>query len=89
MVHYNSKYDNISAAIADNQTDSVAVVGIFIREVMPWDQFHRVVDSESIIKLKKAANELAKPWKGPEDPSIAHRTRRRSESYLSFQSKFL
>ena len=70
MVHYNSKYDNISAAIADNQTDSLAVVGIFIREVMPWDQFHRVVDSESIIKLKKAANELAKPWKGPEDPSI-------------------
>ena len=65
MVHYNSNYDNISAAIADNQTDSLAVVGIFIREVMPWDQFRGVMDSETITNLKMAANELSQPRRGP------------------------
>ena len=67
LVHYNSNYDNISAAIADNQNDSLAVVGIFMREVMQWDQFSSsgVMDSETITNLKMAANELSKPRKGP------------------------
>ena len=65
MVHYNSKYDNISEAIADNQTDSLSVVGIFLREVMPWDQFSGVTDSMTITNLKMAANELSKPRRGP------------------------
>ena len=65
MVHYNSRYDNISEAIADNQTDSLSVVGIFIREVMTWDQFRGVADSETVTNLKMAANELSKPRQGP------------------------
>ena len=65
LVHYNSKYDNISEAIADNQTDSLSVVGILLREVMPWDQFSGVTDSMTITNLKMAANELSKPRRGP------------------------
>ena len=65
LVHYNSNYDDISAAIADNQNDSLAVVGIFIREVMDWDQYSGVMDSDTITNLKMAANELSKPRRGP------------------------
>ena len=50
LVHYKSTYDNISAAIADNQTDSLAVVGIFLREADVWDQWKSGRDAESILQ---------------------------------------
>ena len=48
----------------DNQTNSLSVVGILIKEVTEFDQFN-VQDSESIKNLKKAAQYLARPHKGP------------------------
>merc|ERR1711935_111617 len=65
LVHYRSDYDNLTAAIADGQGNSLAVVGIFIQETMPWDQYHGVMDSETVNNLKMAANELSKPRRGP------------------------
>jgi len=66
LVHYRSDYDNLTAAIADGQGNSLAVVGIFIQETMPWDQYHGVKDSETVDNLKMAANELSKPRRGPD-----------------------
>ena len=65
MVHYRSDYDSLAAALADGQGNSLAVVGIFIEETEPWDQYHGVQDSETVDTLKKAANELSKPRRGP------------------------
>ena len=65
MVHYRSDYDNLTAALADGQGDSLAVVGIFIQETMPWDQYQSTMDSETVYNLKMAANELSKPRRGP------------------------
>ena len=70
MVHFRSDYDNLTAALADGQGDSLAVVGILIQEVMPWDQYHVVKDSETIYKLKMAAHELSKPRRGPAAASV-------------------
>ena len=69
LVHYKSTYDNISAAVADNQPDSLAVVGILIKEASHWDQFDHVRDSESVENLKKAALQLSRPYRGPQSPS--------------------
>ena len=68
LVHYKSTYDNISAAIADNQTDSLAVVGIFLREADVWDQWKSGRDAESILNLKTAALGLSRNWRGPTAP---------------------
>ena len=65
MVHYRSDYDNLTAALADGQGNSLAVVGIFIQETMEWDQYHVVMDSETMHSLKMAAHELSKPRRGP------------------------
>lgn len=65
LVHYHSDYDNISAAIAANMTHSLAVVGILINEDGPWDQHNVAMHSETINSWKKAANELARPKRGP------------------------
>ena len=70
MVHYKSTYDNISAAVADGQPDSLSVVGILVREAttrqVPW---RLAEDSDSVSNLRTAALELARPWKGPGVPS--------------------
>ena len=47
-MHYKATYDNISAAVADNQTDSLAVVGILIKEDTVWNQYHKVKGGNSI-----------------------------------------
>ena len=70
MVHYKSTYDNISAAIADNQIDSLAVVGIFLREATQWDQWRGVKDAESIQHLRAGALGLSRPWKGSAYPTV-------------------
>ena len=70
MVHYKSTYDNISAAIADNQTDSLAVVGIFLREATTWDQWNGGKDAESINNLRTAALGLSRNWRGPTAPHL-------------------
>ena len=70
MVHYKSTYDNISAAIADNQIDSLAVVGIFLREATQWDQWRGVKDAESIQHLRAGALGLSRPWKGSAYPIV-------------------
>ena len=69
LVHYKSTYDNISAAVADGQPDSLAVVGIFMREATTWDQWRGAKDSDSVNHLKMAALELSRNWKGPAAPS--------------------
>lgn len=68
MVHYKSSYDNISAAIADNQPDSLSVVGIFLKEATAWDQWGRIDRSETIENLRKASLGLSRPWRGPSSP---------------------
>ena len=68
-MHYKSTYDNISAAVADGQNDSLAVLGIFIREATTWDQWRGAKDSDSVNNLRMAALELSKNWKGPAAPS--------------------
>ena len=65
LVHYRSDYDNLTAALADGQGNSLAVVGIFIQETRPWDQYHSTMDSETVYNLKMVANELSKPKRGP------------------------
>ena len=70
MVHYKSVYDNISAAIADNQVDSLAVVGIFLREADTWDQWRSGQDAESIHNLRVAALGLSRNWRGPTAPNL-------------------
>ena len=70
LVHYKSTYDNISAAIADNQTDSLAVVGIFLREATAWDQWKGGKDAESINNLRTAALGLSRNWRGPTAPHL-------------------
>ena len=69
-MHYKSTYDNISAAVADGQPDSLAVVGIFMREVGPFDQFSGVKDSESVDNLRAAALKLSRPFRGPASPTV-------------------
>ena len=68
-MHYKSTYDNISAAVADGQPDSLSVVGILVREGTTWDQWGAVQDSDSVNNLRHAALELSRPWKGPRAPS--------------------
>ena len=65
LVHYHSMYDNISHAVASGDTDALSVVGVLIKEVDEWHQFKSVKDSQSLINLKMAALELARPQKGP------------------------
>ena len=68
-MHYKSTYDNISAAVADGQPDSLSVVGILVREATTWNQWRGAQDSDSVNNLRTAALELARPWKGPGAPS--------------------
>ena len=70
LVHYKSTYDSISDAIADNQTDSLAVLGIFLREADTWDQWSSGRDGESILNLKAAAQGLSRNWRGPTAPTL-------------------
>ena len=67
-MHYKSTYDNISAAVADGQADSLAVVGIFMREATTWDQWRGERDSDSVNKLRNGALELSRHWRGPAAP---------------------
>ena len=60
LVHYNEIYDNISHAVSDNQTNALAVVGIFLKEVTPWMQETAVQDSATVNSLRKGALELAR-----------------------------
>ena len=69
-MHYKSTYDNISAAVEDGQADSLAVVGIFIREAGPFDQFSGVEDSQSLANLRAAALTLSRPFRGPSPPTV-------------------
>ena len=69
MVHYKSTYDNISAAVADGQNDSLAVVGIFMNEASKWHQWKGERESDSISNLRTAAVDLSRNWRGPAAPS--------------------
>ena len=70
FVHYNSKFDNISAAVASGESDALAVVGILIQEASPWDQYVSGKAPESDSMLMKGALELSRPWRGPTGPSV-------------------
>ena len=69
LVHYKSTYDNISAAVADGQNDSLAVVGIFMNEASKWHQWKGERESDSISNLRTAAVDLSRNWRGPAAPS--------------------
>ena len=66
LVHYKSTYDSFSAAVKDNQADSLAVVGILIKEASKWDQWNNVRDLDSVENLRKAALQRSKPSRGSE-----------------------
>jgi len=70
LVHYNEVYDNFSHAVSEGYPNSLAVVGIFLKEVTPWMQETAVQDSATVNSLRKAALELARPWTGPSAPYI-------------------
>ena len=65
LVHYKSTFDNISAAIASNESDALAVVGILIDEASTWDQQVASKSRQTVDKLRKSALELSRPWRGP------------------------
>ena len=69
-MHYKSSYDNFSAAVHDGQPDSLAVVGIFLREETEWDQHRSGPDSGTLSNLRAAAIQLSRPLKGPGKASI-------------------
>ena len=70
FVHYKSTFDNISAAVASNESDALAVVGILIQEASPWDQYVAGKPPQSDGMLRKSALELSRPWRGPEAPTV-------------------
>ena len=70
LVHYKSTFDNISAAIASNESDALAVVGILIQEASPWDQYVALKPHQTDDTLRKSARELSRPWRGPMAPSV-------------------
>ena len=65
LVHYKSTYDSFSAAVKDNQADSLAVVGILIKEASKWDKWNNVRDLDSVENLRKAALQRSKGSIGP------------------------
>ena len=69
-MHYNEVYDNFSHAVSEGYPNSLAVVGIFLKEVTPWMQETAVQDSATVNSLRKAALELSRPWTGPSAPYI-------------------
>ena len=61
LIHYKSSYDNFSAAVEANQTDSLAIVAILIKE----GQHHLFEDNhisypEAIMELMYKATELTR-----------------------------
>ena len=48
LVHYNENYDNLSHALAANESNSLAVLGVFVREVEMWDQYTEVVGRSAL-----------------------------------------
>jgi len=70
FVHYKSTFDNISAAVASNESDALAVVGILMQEASPWDQYLAGKPPQSDEMLRKSALELSRPWRGPGAPSV-------------------
>jgi len=70
LVHYKSTFDNISAAVASNESDALSVVGILIQEASTWDQHAAGKPSQTEEMLRKGAIELSRAWRGPGAPSI-------------------
>ena len=70
FVHYKSTFENITAAVASNESDALAVVGILIKEISPWDQYVSGKPPQSDEMLRKSAQELSRPWRGPGGPSV-------------------
>lgn len=57
LIHYKSSYDNFTAAVAANQTDSLAIVAIMIKEVSKFGDNH-ISYPEAIMELLYKAGEL-------------------------------
>ena len=53
----------------DGQSDSLSVVGVFMREATKWDQYHGGRDTDSVNNLRTAAVELSRNWRGPAAPT--------------------
>ena len=70
LVHYNSNFSNIEEAVASGESDALAVVAILLDEDTVWDQHRGAPEYEPIQSLKKAANKLSCPWRGPGVPEI-------------------
>ena len=70
LVHYKSSFNNLSDAVASNESDALAVVGILLQEASAWDQYVAGRPSQTQNNLRKAALELSRPWRGPGAPSV-------------------
>ena len=70
MVHYKSSFNNLSDAVASNESDALAVVGILLQEASPWDQYAAGRPSQTQNNLRKASLELSRPWQGPGAPTV-------------------
>lgn len=58
LIHYKSSYDNFTAAVAANQSDSLAIVAILIKEGGKFGSEH-IPYPESIMELLYKAGELS------------------------------
>ena len=70
LVHYKSTFESIGAAVASNESDALAVVGILIQEASTWDQHAAGKPSQTGEMLRKGAIELSRAWRGPGAPSV-------------------
>ena len=58
LIHYKSSYDNFTAAVDANQSDSLAIVAILIKEGSKFGSEH-IPYPEAIMELLYKAGELA------------------------------
>ena len=57
LIHYKSSYANFSAAVEDNQTDSIAIVAILIKEGSKFGENH-IPYPEAIMELLYKVGQL-------------------------------
>ena len=60
FVHYKSSYNNFTEAVADNQTDSLAILAVFIAEQSYFGDDSHISSSEAVSELMTQALALAR-----------------------------
>ena len=59
FVHYKSSYNNLTEAVADNQTDSLAIVAVFIAEQSYFGGDNHISSPEAVSELMTQAVALS------------------------------